>query len=165
MDEKKRLEELKVQVTEEFQKTLEQLVLTYPRVSRVKKSDTLSEDVFNIVIDTILLNKLKEIQVDATKLTFKEFHRKYIPNLPILYRYDFSAEDFKYIIENSYLEDKYKKIAYKYFIDKKSHDNIYAEIDEICNKKTVDNNINPINDILLDRACDFNNEHTKLKEN
>lgn len=165
MDEKKRLEELKVQVTEEFQKTLEQLVSTYPRVSRVKKSDTLSEDVFNIVIDTILLSKLKEIQVDATKLTFKEFHRKHIPNLPILYRYDFSAEDFKYIIENSYLEDKYKKIAYKYFIDKKSHDNIYAEIDEICNKKTIDNNINPINDILLDRACDFNNEHTKLKEN
>lgn len=165
MDEKKKVEELKAQFAEEYEKTLEQLVITYPRVSRVKNSENLSEEVFTIVMDMILLNKLKEIQVDAIKLTFKEFHRKYVPNLPILYRYDFSAEDFKYIIENSYLDERDKKIALKFFLDKKSHDNVYKEIDEIGNIKTVYNNINPINDTLLDRACDFNNEHTKLKEN
>ena len=165
MDEKKKVVELKKQVEEEFQNTLNQLIDTYPRHSRVKTSDTLSEEVFNIVIDMILLNKLKEIQIDANKLTFKEFHRKYVPNLPILYRYDFSSEDFTKIIEHSYLEERDKKIALEYFIKKKSHDGVYKEVNEVGNKKTIGNNIKPINDILLDRACDFNNEHTKLKEN
>ena len=165
MDEKKKAEELKVKFHQEFDKTLEQLVDTYPRHSRVKTSKTLTEDVFRIVINMILLNTLREVQIDTSKLTIKEFHRKYTPNLPILYRYDFSSEDFTKIIEHSYLEDRDKKIALEYFIKKKSHDGVYNEVTEVGNKKTIGNNIKPINDILLDRACDFNNEHTKLKEN
>lgn len=168
MDEIKKSLEMKAQFKQEFDKTLEQLVDTYPRHSRVKKSKTLTEDVFKIVIDLILLNTLKEIQIDANKLTFKEFHRKYVPNLPILYRYDFSSEDFTRIIEHSYLSERDKQIAFKYFIEKKSRNEVHSElndkgIEDVGDKKTVNNNINPINDILLDRACDFNKEYTKIK--
>ncbi len=76
----------------------------------------------------------------------------------VLKENDFSSEDFKKIIEHSYLCDRDKKTALLYFIDKKNQNEVWAEMRDIENKKTVNNNISPINDILLDRACEYNNE-------
>ena len=162
MDESKRALELKARFKQEFDRTLEQLQETYPRHSRVKKSPTLTEDVFKIVIDLVLLARLKEIQMDTTKLTFKEFHRKYVPNLPILYRFDFTCDEFKKIIDDSYLKQRDKEIAYKFFVEKKNTNEVHAELEEngkVGDKKTVNNNLEAINDALLHRACIFNKEN------
>ena len=131
----------------EYNKTLELLMEMYPRHSRVKKDEKLTENVFRIVINSILSNVLKELQIDSTKLTIKEFHKKYVPNLPILYRYDFSSEDFKKIIDHSYLCDRDKKIAYKEMSQ------------DIGDKKTIDNNLESINNVLLHVACVYNKEN------
>lgn len=149
----------------EYNKTLEELSKAYPRYSRVKKNENLTEDVFRIVINSVLLNVLKEMQIDGIKLTIKEFHRKYVPNLPILYRYDFSTEDYRTIIEHSYLSDRDKQIALKFFIEKKSQSGVHNDMANDCSKNTVDSSIEPINDIILDMACKFNAEYTKYKGN
>ena len=105
-------------------------------------------------------NVLKELQIDSTKLTIKEFHKKYVPNLPILYRYDFSSEEFKRIIEHSYLCDRDKKIAYKFFVEKKKPSEIHNEMSQdIGDKKTIDNNLESINNVLLHVACVYNKEN------
>ena len=156
MNEKIKAVEIKDDFSLEFDKTLRQLKETYPRVSRVKKDDNLSDNVFQITIYTILLNMLKQVQIDSTLLTISEFHAKYVPNLPILYRDDFSTEEFKEIIESSYLKERDKKIAYKYFVEKKSTGDIYAELDDIGDKKTINNNLESINDALLHKACRYN---------
>ena len=119
MNEKAKVVEIKKDFEEEFERTLKQLVENYPRYSRVKKDENLSENVFEITIYTVLLNMLKHMQIDSTLLSISEFHAKYVPNLPILYRDDFTTEEFKEIIDSSYLKERDKKIAYKYFIEKK----------------------------------------------
>lgn len=159
MNEKVKAVEIKDDFHVEFEKTLNQLKENYPRVSRVKKNENLSDNVFQITIYTILLNMLKQVQIDSTLLSISEFHSKYVPNLPILYRDDFSTEEFKEIIESSYLKDRDKKIAYKYFIEKKSTTDIFMELDEIDDKKTVNNNLDSINQALLYRACRYNKKN------
>lgn len=159
MNEKVKAVEIKKDFEDEFTKTLKQLIEIYPRVSRVKKDDNLTEDVFTISIYTILLNMLKQVQIDSTLLSISEFHSKYVPNLPILYRDDFSTNEFKEIIESSYLKDRDKKIAYKYFIENKSTTDIFMELDEIDDKKTVNNNLESINNALLYRACRYNKKN------
>lgn len=159
MNEKNKVVEIKTDFADELQKTLKQLIEVYPRVSRVKKDDNLSSNVFEITIYTVLLNMLKQMQIDSTLLTISEFHAKYVPNLPILYRDDFSTEEFKEIIESSYLKDRDKKIAYKYFIEKKSTGDIYNESDDIGDKKTINNNLDAINNTLLIRACRYNKKN------
>ena len=156
MNEKIKAVEIKDDFSLEFDKTLRQLKETYPRVSRVKKDDNLSDNVFQITIYTILLNMLKQVQIDSTLLSISEFHSKYVPNLPILYRDDFTCDEFKEIIESSYLKERDKKIAYKYFVEKKSTGDIYAELDDIGDKKTINNNLESINDALLHKACRYN---------
>lgn len=159
MNEKVKAVEIKKDFEDEFTKTLKQLKETYPRVSRVKKDATLTEDVFTIATYTILLNMLKQIQIDSSLLSISEFHSKYVPNLPILYRDDFSTDEFKEIIESSYLKERDKKIAYKYFIEKKSTGDIYDELVDIGDKKTISNNLDIINDALLIRACRYNKKN------
>lgn len=159
MNEKIKAVEIKDDFSLEFDKTLRQLKETYPRVSRVKRDDNLSDNVFQITIYTILLNMLKQVQIDSTLLSISEFHAKYVPNLPILYRDDFSTEEFKEIIESSYLKERDKKIAYKYFIEKKSTGDIYAELDDSGDKKTINNNLDAINAALLYRACRYNKKN------
>ena len=159
MNEKIKAVEIKNDFETEVGKTLEQLKETFPRVSRVKKDDTLTNDVFQIAIYTILLNMLKQVQIDSTLLSISEFHAKYVPNLPILYRDDFTCEEFKEIIESSYLKDRDKKIAYMFFVEKKSINDIYMELTEIEDKKTINNNLERINDALLYRACRYNKKN------
>ena len=159
MNEKVKVVEIKESFDEEFAKTLKQLMETYPRVSRVKKDENLTEDAFTITIYTVLLNMLKQMQIDSTLLSVSEFHAKYVPNLPILYRDDFTTEEFKEIINSSYLKERDKKIAYKYFIEKKSTGDIYNESDDIGDKKTINNNLDAINNTLLIRACRFNKKN------
>lgn len=159
MNEKNKVVEIKKDFADELQKTLKQLIEVYPRVSRVKKDENLTEDVFQITIYTVLLNMLKQMQIDSSLLSISEFHAKYVPNLPILYRDDFSTEEFKEIIESSYLKDRDKKIAYKYFIEKKSTGDIYNESDDIGDKKTINNNLDAINNTLLIRACRYNKKN------
>ena len=101
MNEKQKVIDIKQDFNEELEKTLKTLCETYPRISRVKKDDDLTENVFKIVIDTILINVLKQLQIDSGNLSINEFHAKYIPNLPILYRWDFTCEEFKEIIMNA----------------------------------------------------------------
>lgn len=156
MNEKIKAVEIKEDFNLEFEKTLSQLKENYPRVSRVKKDENLSDNVFHITIYTILLNMLKQIQIDSTLLSISEFHSKYVPNLPILYRDDFTCEEFKEIIDTSYLKDRDKKIAYMFFVERKNVFEIYAEMSEIEDKKTINNNLEPINDALLHKACRYN---------
>lgn len=159
MNEKTKVVEIKKGFEEEFERTLKQLVEIYPRYSRVKKDENLSENVFEITIYTVLLNMLKHMQIDSTLLSISEFHAKYVPNLPILYRDDFTTEEFKEIIDSSYLKERDKKIAYKYFIEKKSTGDIYNESDDIGDKKTINNNLDTINNTLLIRACRYNKKN------
>ena len=161
MNEKVKAVEIKKDFDLEFEKTLNQLKENYPRISRVKKDENLSDNVFQITIYTILLNMLKQIQIDSTSLSFSEFHYKYIPNLPFLYRDDFSTEEFKEIIETSYLKERDKKIAYKFFVEKKSIMDVYAEMGDIGDKKTINNNLEPINEALLHKACHYNKKNKK----
>ena len=159
MNEKIKVVEIKDDFSIEFDKTLKQLKESYPRVSRVKKDDNLSDNVFQITIYTILLNMLKQVQIDSTLLSISEFHAKYVPNLPILYRDDFTCEEFKEIIDTSYLKDRDKEIAYKFFVEKKSINDIYAEMVEIEDKKTISKNLEPINEALLYKACRYNKKN------
>lgn len=148
----------------EFEKALELLCNTYPRVSRVKKYDDLTENSFKIVIYTVLLNSLRDIQQDSSKMTMREFHKKYVPNLPILFRCDFTGEEFSQIIKDSYLKQRDKNIAYKFFVEKKNTNEVHAELEndgEVGDKKTVDNNLDTINDALLYRACIYNKDNSK----
>ena len=156
MNEKQKVIDIKQDFNEELEKTLKTLCETYPRISRVKKDDDLTENVFKIVIDTILINVLKQLQIDSGNLSINEFHAKYIPNLPILYRWDFTCEEFKEIIDTSYLKERDKKIAYKFFVEKKNINDIYCELIEIDDKKTINNNLDNINNTLLHRACVYN---------
>lgn len=154
--------EIKKEFNKEFAKTLKQLKNIYPRVSRVKKNKNLSEEDFTITIYSILLNILRQVQIDSTLLTFNEFHAKYVPNLPILYRDDFSCQEFKEIIDSTYMKERDKQIAHKYFVDKKNTQEVFDELLEIGNKKTVDNNLDAINDALLLKACKYNKlKHSK----
>lgn len=150
--------EIKKDFEEEFNKTLKQLMETYPRVSRVKKDENLTEDVFTITIYTILNNMLKQVQIDSTLLSISEFHTKYVPNLPILYRDDFTCDEFKEIIESSYLKENDKQIAYKYFVERKSTGDIYAELDDL-DRKTISSHLDDINNALLYRACRYNKKN------
>lgn len=159
MDENKRACELHDDLTLEYDKTLELLCDTYPRVSRVKKDESLTENVFKMVIATVLIDALRKLQSDSVKLTMNEFHKKYVPNLPILYRCDFTCDEFKKIIDDSYLKARDKNIAYKFFVERKTSNDIYAELDDIGDKKTIDSNLKKINDALLYRACIFNKEN------
>lgn len=160
MNEKVKVVEIKESFDEEFAKTLKQLMETYPRVSRVKKDENLTEDAFTITIYTVLLNMLKQMQIDSSLLSISEFHAKYVPNLPILYRDDFTCEEFAEIIESSYLKERDKKIAYKYFVEKKSVDIICNELsNDISDKKTINNNLDAINNALLIRACRYNKKN------
>lgn len=158
MDEAARALEIRKEFYVEFDKTLKLLSENYPRVSRVKKDENLTENVFRIVIDTILIDVLKQIQIDANHLSITEFHHKYVPNLPILYRWDFTCDEFKKIIDSSYLKDRDKKIAYKFFVEKKSASDVFNEISDVNDPKTINNNLNMINDALLHRACIYNKE-------
>lgn len=156
MNEKIKAVEIKDDFHLELEKTLNQLKENYPRVSRVKKNENLSDNVFQITIYTILLNMLKQVQIDSTLLSISEFHSKYVPNLPILYRDDFTCDEFKEIIDTSYLKDRDKKIAYMFFVESKNISEIYAEMSEIEDKKTINNNLEPINEALLYKACRYN---------
>jgi len=158
MNEKVKVNQIKEDFELEFNKTLKDLIEIYPRVSRVKKYEGLSENVFKIVIYTILLNNLKQIQIDANNLSIKEFHTKYVPNLPILYRGDFTCDESKKIIDETYLKDRDKTIAYKFFVEKKNAIDIFVEMPEIGDKKTINNNLEDINNALLYRACIYNKE-------
>lgn len=158
-NEKEKAYELHDDFEIEFDKTLEQLMEVYPRHSRVKKEEDLTENVFKMAIYTVLIATLREMQVDSSRLTIREFHRKYVPNLPILYRYDFTSDEFKQIIDSSYLSIRDKNIAYKFFVEKKNNKEVHNEILEIGDSKTIDNNLPSINDILLHRACLFNKEN------
>ena len=112
-----------------------------------------------MVIYSVLISTLREMQWDSSRLTMRDFHRKYVPNLPILYRYDFTAEEFRQIINECYLSDRDKKIAYKFFVEKKNCNEVHADMEysgELGNVKTVDNNLEQINDAILFRACSFN---------
>ena len=83
---------------------------------------------------------------------------KYVPNLPILYRDDFTCDEFKEIIESSYLKEKDKQIAYKYFVERKSTGDIYAELDDL-DRKTISSHLDDINNALLYRACRYNKKN------
>ena len=159
MDEKIKAVEIKKDFEEEFARTLKLLKEAYPRVSRVKKDVNLTDNVFQITIYTVLLNMLKQIQIDSSLLSISEFHTKYVPNLPILYRDDFTCEEFAEIIESSYLKERDKQIAYKYFVEKKSTGDIYDELVDIGDKKTINNNLDAINNALLIRACRYNKKN------
>lgn len=159
VDESLRALELQEEFGLELSKTLRQLINIYPRHSRVKKSETLTEDVFKMVVYSVLISTLREMQWDSSRLTIRDFHRKYVPNLPILYRYDFSSEEFCQIIQDSYLSDRDKKIAYKFFVEKKNCNEVHADLEysgDVGDKKTVDNNLDQINDAILFRACSYN---------
>lgn len=156
MDEKLKVIEINEELKAEYDKTLKMLMENYPRVSRVKKEEDLTENVFKIAIDTILIDMLKRIQIDSNHLSVHEFHSRYIPNLPILYRYDFSCKEFEEIINSSYLTERDKKIAYKFFVEKKSMKDIFKELDDVYDEKTINNNLKKINDALLHRACRYN---------
>ena len=158
MNEKQRAIDTNTELLTEFDKTLKVLSENYPRVSRVKKDENLTEDVFKIVINTILIDILKQLQIDSNHLTINEFHSKYVPNLPILYRQDFTCEEFKEIIDATYLKERDKKIAYKFFVEKKNVSDIFSELLEVDDKKTINNNLDNINNILLHRACVYNKE-------
>ena len=157
MDEKVRAKELQEDFKNEFDRTLELLVDNYPRVSRVKKDKDLTKSVFEMTIYTTILNTLRNMQIDSANLTMREFHKKYVPNLPILYRCDFTCDEFKRIIDDSYLTARDKNIAYKFFVEKKNSNEIYVEVE--VDKKTVDGNLPEINDALLYRACIYNKEN------
>lgn len=159
MNEKTKAVDMQNEFESEFKKTLKLLMDNYPRVSRVKKDENLTENVFRIVINTILIDILKQLQIDSNHLTINEFHTKYVPNLPILYRGDFTSEEFKEIINSTYLKERDKKIAHKFFVEKKSVSDIYAELTEIDDRKTINNNLETINDALLHRACKYNKEN------
>lgn len=161
MEEKIKAKEIERDFQVELDKTLRQLSDIYPRVSRIKTDENLSNDAFTIVIYSILLNTLREIQLNSNKLTMREFHRKYVPNLPILFRCDFTCEEFTKIIDESYLKTRDKNIAYKFFVEKKNKNDIYAELEDIGDKKTIDSNLPKINDALLYRACIYNKEHSE----
>ena len=157
-----RARELEDDFNLEFEKALEHLCNMYPRVSRVKKYEDLTENVFRMTIYSVLLNSLREMQQDSAKLSMREFHKKYVPNLPILYRCDFTGDEFSQIIKDSYLKQRDKNIAYKFFVERKNTNEVHAELEEngeIGDKKTVDNNLYTINDALLYRACIFNKEN------
>ena len=156
MNEKEKLVETRQELTIELERTLKALCDNYPRVSRVKKNENLTEDVFRIVLDAVLIDVLKQLQLDSNHMSIHEFHSKYVPNLPILYRCDFTCDEFKSIIDSSYLQDRDKQIAYKFFVEKKNSKNVYDEMLEIGDKKTVSNNLDNINDILLHQACIYN---------
>ena len=158
MNEKEKSECIKKEFEEEYKNTLRVLSNNYPRESRIKKNANLTEDVFTIVINTILIDILKQLQIDSNHLSINEFHIRYVPNLPILYRNDFTTQEFKHIVEATYLKERDKKIAYKYFVEKKNVTDIYTELTEIDDKKTINNNLDAINEALLHRACIYNKE-------
>ena len=150
----------------EFEKAVDLLSNMYPRVSRVKKYDDLTENVFKMVLYTILLNTLRDVQQDSTKMTMREFHRKYVPNLQILYRCDFVGEEFEKIIDESYLTAVDKKLAYKFFIEKKNTNEVHTDLEEdgdIGNVKTVNSHLIDVNNALLYRACIYNKHNFDKK--
>lgn len=162
MDERTKAIEIQKEFEMELTKTLKQLIEIYPRVSRIKKEEDLSDNVFKITIYTILLNSLKQVQIDSNLLSVKEFHTKYVPNLPILYRGDFTSEEFKEIIDSTYLKLRDKKIAHKFYVERKTIQEIYDEmISEVGDKKTINNNLEAINKSVLHRACIYNKEKSK----
>ena len=159
MNEKTKAVEIQQEFELEFKKSLDQLVETFPRVSRVKKEEDLSDNVFKITLYTILLNSLKQVQIDCNMMSIKEFHTKYVPNLPILYRGDFTTEEFKEIIDSTYMKLRDKKIAHKFYVEKKTIQEIYDEmLTEVGDKKTINNNLEAINNSVLHRACIYNKE-------
>ena len=159
MNEREKAVELQNEFEVELKKTLVQLIETYPRVSRVKKEEDLTDNVFKITLYTILLNSLKQVQLDCNMMSVKEFHTKYVPNLPILYRGDFTTEEFKEIIDSTYLKLRDKKIAHKFYVERKTIQEIYDEmLSEVVDKKTINNNLETINNSVLHRACIYNKE-------
>ena len=157
--EEQRAIELQKICESEINETINELADIYPRISRVKKDENLSTNVFKMVVYTVLLKSLRELQCDSTKLTMRDFHRKYASNLPVLYRCDFTSDEFKQIIESSYLQERDKQIAYKFFVEKKNQSNVYDEMIDINDPKTVNNNLNTINDAFLYRACIYNKDN------
>lgn len=157
--EEQRAIELQKIYESEITETINELADIYPRVSRVKDDENLSINVFKMIVYTILLKSLRELQCDSTKLTMREFHKKYASNLPVLYRCDFTCDEFKEIIETSYLQERDKQIAYKFFVEKKNQSNVYDEMTDIGDKKTINNNMDIINDALLYRAAIYNKEN------
>lgn len=162
MDERTKAIEIQNEFEVELKKTLDQLIETYPRVSRVKRDEDLTDNVFKITLYTILLNSLKQVQLDSNLLSIKEFHTKYVPNLPILYRGDFTSDEFKEIIDSTYLKQRDKKIAHKFYVERKTIQEIYDEmLSEVGDKKTINNNLEAINNSVLHRACIYNKENSK----
>lgn len=159
MNEREKAVEIQNEFEVELKKTLDQLIETYPRVSRVKKEEDLTDNVFKITLYTILLNSLKQVQLDCNMMSVKEFHTKYVPNLPILYRGDFTTDEFKEIIDSTYLKSRDKKIAHKFYVERKTIQEIYDEmLSEVGDKKTINNNLETINNSVLHRACIYNKE-------
>lgn len=159
----KRAIELEDDFRLEFEKALELLCNMYPRVSRIKKYSNLTDSDFRMVIYSVLLDTLREIQQDSTKMEFRDFHRKYTPNLKILYRCDFTGSEFSQIIDDSYLTPCDKEIARLFFIEKKNPNEVHAKIEtkgEIGDIKTVNSHLaKEINNALLYRACIYNKDH------
>ena len=155
--------ELEEDFKKELTKTLECLCDAYPRVSRVKEYKDLTENDFKMVVFTVLLNNLRELQYDSTKINMRDFHRKYTPNLQILYRCDFTGDEFLKIIDDSYLTPCDKAIARKFFIEKKTRNEVHSDEDinkEIGDIKTVNTHLaEEINNALLYRACIYNKEN------
>lgn len=159
MNEKIKLIASKEDFENELNNTLKILSNNYPRISRTNKNQNLTTDLFTIVIYNILTNTLNKLQVDCNNLSINEFHAKYTPNLPILYRDDFTTSEAISIVNAAFLKERDKKIAHKFFVEKKNITDIYIELPEIDDKKTINNNLESINRSLLLTACKYNSTY------
>ena len=155
----KQVEELQVEFEDEFMRTINQLDMSYPRFSKGKYDEELTKDTSKVALGTILINILRQVQVDCTQMVSTDFHYKYFPNLPILDCSDFTNEEKHKIINETHLKDRDKAIAIKLFIENKTIEDIYAEMSEIGDKKTIKNNIDKISELLKHTALLHNQKN------
>lgn len=156
MNIKSKVNDVKQEFENEFQRTIKQIEQSYPRYSRGKMDTDLSNDVARYALGTILVNILRQIQTDCSQMIAVDFHYYYFPNLQILDCSDFTNKEKIEIINDTYLKDRDRSIAIKIFVENKSIDEIFNEMSEIGNKKTISNNIDKISNLLKHTAVLYN---------
>ena len=149
-------EKKKKQFAQEFDITLELLSENYPRFTKGKEDPERSVATSKLAIATILIQTLQQIQADSTKMLARDFHSKYFPNLEILDCSDFTRDEIKEIIDMSPLDDQEKRIAVLFFCDCKNQTEIYEEIVDIGDKKTITAKIEEISEIMKHTAILYN---------
>lgn len=147
MDHINESEKLKKQFSTKFEETTEVIANKYPRFTNNKKDEDKTLSIAKIVVGTMCINLMNQMQVDASTLNVLDFYTKYGNAMPILEFYDFTKSQIKELINESPLNDRDKEIAYKMYAEQKTYDEI-ADETNIGDSKTVGNNKTRISEAL-----------------